>query len=112
MIAALITGTLLNDPVVRQAANGTAFATATLRVAAGADAIFVGVAVFTEAGVDRMRKLAKGGAMSAAGTLEQTEWTAKDGSARTGWRLTASEIMTVYAATKRRGQADDDGGAK
>lgn len=111
MIAALITGTLVNDPVVRQAANGTAFATATLRVAAGADAIFVGVAVFTDAGVDRMRKLAKGGSMSAVGTLEQTEWTTKDGSARNGWRLTASEILSVYQANKRRGQSDDGGRA-
>ena len=109
MIAALITGTLVGDPVERKAANGTAFATATLRVSAGADAIFVGVAVFTEAGVERMRKLAKGGALSAVGTLEQTEWTAKDGSVRNGWRLTASEVMTVYMANKRRGQADEGG---
>ena len=112
MIAALITGTLVGDPVVRMAANGTAFATATMRVPAGTDALFIGVAVFTEVGVDRMRKLAKGGALSAVGTLEQTEWTAKDGSTRTGWRMTASEVMTVYMANKRRGQADEGGRAE
>jgi len=112
MIAALITGTLVGDPVVRQAANGAAFATATLRVPAGTDALFIGVAVFTEAGVERMGKLAKGGALSAVGTLEQTQWIAKDGSARTGWRLTASEVLSVYQSAKRRGQAVDEGGSR
>ena len=46
------------------------------------------------------------GAVSACGVLEQTHWTGKDGAERTGWRLTASEGLTAYAATKKRRSAE------
>lgn len=49
-----------------------------------------------------------------ADPVERTTWTAKDGSERSGWRLTAAEILSVHQARKRReteprddDQADD-----
>lgn len=102
MIAALLHGSLVADPVERTTSKGAPFVTATIRVAAGAEALFVGVACFDSDGCERLAKLRKGATVAAAGTLEATEWTGKDGEERKGWRLTASEVLTVYAARKRR----------
>lgn len=108
MIAALVNGTLAADPVPRTTANGTPFWTATLRIPAGEDSLFVGVATFSETAGERLMRLAKGAALAAAGTLEQTTWTDKAGAERTGWRMTAAEILTVYQARKKRRSAEGD----
>ena len=102
MIAALIQGDLVADPVERTTAKGAPFVTATVRVAAGTEALFVGLACFDATGCERLAKLRKGASVAAAGTLEATEWTTREGETRRGWRLTASEVLTVYAARKRR----------
>ncbi|GMV00398.1 MAG: single-stranded DNA-binding protein [Burkholderiaceae bacterium] len=102
MIGALITGTLARDPEQRTARNGTGYVTATIRVPAGADAVFVSVTAFDQRAAERLMQMRTGGAVSACGTLEQTSWTTQAGEARTGWRLTASEILSVYQARKRR----------
>lgn len=102
MIAALIHGELVSDPVERVTAKGAPFATATVRVAAGAEALFVGLACFDATGCERLAKLRTGSTVAAAGALEATVWTGKDGEERKGWRLTASEVLTVHAARKRR----------
>lgn len=109
MIGALVSGTLIADPVGRSTREGKPFTTATLRVPAGEDAVFVGVAAFNTDAAERLAQMRKGGAASAVGVLEQTTWTGKDGTERTGWRLTASEVLTAYAATKKRRSAE--GGA-
>lgn len=101
MIAALVQGDLVTDPVARVTAKGSPFVTVTVRVPAGVESLFIGVACFDATGCERLRKLHKGSAVVAAGTLEATEWE-KDGETRRGWRLTATEILTVYAARKRR----------
>lgn len=106
MIGAIVTGTLVGDPVERQTRDGKPFVTATARVAAGEDAIFVGLAAFNETAAARLLQMRAGGAVSACGVLEQTHWTAKDGAERTGWRLNASEVLTAYAATKKRREAE------
>jgi single-stranded DNA-binding protein len=90
------------DPVARTAANGKPFWTASVRVPAGSEALFVGLTTFSETAGERLMRLHKGSAVAAAGTLEPTAWTGKDGEERRGWRLTASEVLTVYEATKRR----------
>lgn len=106
MISALISGTLVADPVERTTREGKTFVTATARVAAGEDAIFVGIAAFERTAAERLAQMRKGGDVAACGVLEQNTWTAKDGTERTGWRLTASEVLTAYAATKKRRQAE------
>ncbi len=106
MIGAIVTGTLVGDPVERTTREGKPFVTATARVAAGEDAIFVGLAAFNETAAARLLQMRAGGAVSACGVLEQTHWTAKDGTERTGWRLTANEVMTAYGASKKRRSAE------
>jgi len=101
MIAALVKGDLISEPVERTTAKGAPFVTATVRVPAGADALLVGIATFDRTAGERLAKLHKGASVAAAGTLEATEWE-KDGETRPGWRLTATEILTVYAARRRR----------
>lgn len=110
MIRALIQGDLVGDPVERSTAKGSTFVTATVRVPAGNEALFVGVACFEATGCERLMKLRKGASFAAAGTLEATEWSGKDGETRKGWRLTATEVLSVYQARKRRddGKADAD----
>lgn len=102
MIGALISGDLVADPVERTTRKGERFVTATARVPAGDDAVFVGIAAFDAAAADRLAKLRKGSPVSAAGVLEQTSWTTQAGEVRTGWRLTASEVLSAYQATKKR----------
>ena len=101
MISALITGDLISDPVERTTAKGAPFVTATMRVPAGADALLVGIATFDRTAGERLAKLHKGASVAVAGTLEATEWE-KDGETRKGWRLTATEVLSVYQARKRR----------
>ena len=109
MIGALVSGDLIADPVERTTQAGKPFTTATLRVPAGAEAIFIGVAAFDRTAAERLAQMRKGGTVAAVGVLEQTTWTGKDGSERTGWRLTASEVLTAYAATKKRRSAEGSG---
>jgi len=45
MIAALVHGDLISEPVERTTAKGAPFVTATVRVPAGADALLVGIAI-------------------------------------------------------------------
>ena len=101
MIAAWVHGDLISEPVERTTAKGAPFVTATVRVPAGADTLLVGIATFDRTAGERLAKLHKGATVAAAGTLEATEWE-KDGETRRGWRLTATEILSVYAARKRR----------
>ena len=102
MIGALITGDLVSDPVGRTTAKGGRFLTATLRVPAGAEALFIGIACFDATGCERLAKLRKGAVVAAAGTLELATWTSKDGTERTSWRLTVGELLSPYQARKRR----------
>lgn len=106
MIGALVSGTLVADPIERSTREGKPFTTATLRVPVGEDAIFIGVAAFETVAAGRLAQMRKGGTASAAGVLEQTAWTGKDGTERIGWRLTASEVLTAYAATRKRRAAE------
>jgi single-stranded DNA-binding protein len=108
VIGALVTGTLVGDPVERQTREGKPFVTATARVAAGEDAIFVGIAAFEPTAAARLLQMRKGGVVAACGVLEVNNWTTQAGEARTGWRMTASEVMTSYAATKKRREGVGD----
>ena len=102
MIAALIQGDLTGDPAERTTAKGGKFWTASLRVAAGAEAMFIGIATFSESAGARLLRSKKGDSIAAVGSLEQTVWEGRDGEQRAGWRLTAHEVMSVYEAQKRR----------
>lgn len=102
MIGALIAGELSAEPSERTASNGNRYWTASARVAAGGEAIFVGITAFDPKAGERLMALHKGSSIAAVGTLEATSWTGKDGTERKGWRLLAHEVLSVYQARKRR----------
>ena len=105
MIGALVSGTLANDPQERATKSGNPMAVASLRVSAGAEALFVSVTAFDSEACARLLALRKGSSVSAAGALEATVWTGSDGAERKGWRLTAVEVLSAYQANKRRAAA-------
>jgi single-stranded DNA-binding protein len=94
--------------MARTASNGSQYWTVNLRVPAGPEVAFVKMTTFSETAGERLMRLHKGSAVAAAGVLEQTSWTGKDGEERRGWRLTASEVLSVYQARKRRDDAPRD----
>ncbi len=102
MIDAIISGPLTGEPTERTASNGNRYWTASARVAAGTESLFVGIAVFDPTAGERLMRLHKGSSIAAAGTLEVTSWTDKTGAERKGWRLLAHEVLSVYQARKRR----------
>jgi single-stranded DNA-binding protein len=102
MISALVHGELVTEPVQRTSAAGKPFWTCSARVAAGSEAIFVGISTFSETAGVRLMALHKGATLAAVGPLEATTWQTKSGEARQGWRLTANEVLTAYQASKRR----------
>jgi hypothetical protein len=107
MIAALISGSLIADPVRRQTRNGGTFATGTLRVSAGADSVVVGLVTVDAAACERLLKL-QGvrpvGCRRAGGEhLDRQE-----GKERSGWRLAVTEIMSLAQARRRRAEAAEE----
>ena len=110
MIAALLQGVLAGDPMRRTSPRtGAAFATASVRVAVGAESIFVGVSVFDETGIERLMRLSKGGAVAVAGALELNAWVDREGKDRRDWRVTATEILSVHQARRRREDSEAKG---
>lgn len=102
MISALIQGELIADPVSRTTQAGATFATTTVRVPAGADATLIGLATFSATAAEKLLNLRKGDSVAASGVLEANVWTDRNGEERRGWRLTATQVLTVYEANKRR----------
>lgn len=102
MIDALIVGDLSTEPAERTASNGNRYWTASARVAAGSESVFVSLATFDPKAGARLMTLHKGSSIAAVGTLEATSWTDKIGAERKGWRLLAHEVLTVHQARKRR----------
>lgn len=108
MISALVQGTLSDAPAERTASSGSRYWTASMRVAAGADALFVGLVTFSETAGARLARLEKGSPLAVAGTLEVSRCSGRDGQERSGWRLTASEVLTLAEARRQR-RADSGG---
>lgn len=102
MIHAMTQGTLVGAPVERTSQKGTRFATASLRVPVGGEVAFVSLTAFDEAAVARLLELHAGSGVAATGELQLNNWTAKDGTERSGWRLIATEVLSVNQARRRR----------
>lgn len=102
MIGALLSADLSSKPTERTASNGNRYWTASARVAAGPEAIFVRITTFDAKVGARLMTLHKESSLAAVGTLEATTWTDKAGTERKGWRLLAHEVLTVHQARKRR----------
>jgi single-stranded DNA-binding protein len=102
MISALAQGELIADPKQRLTASGKAFATGTVRVGAGPESVLIGIAAFSETAAASLGRLKSGDTLAASGVLELNIWQDREGKERRDWRVTATQIMTLYEATKRR----------
>lgn len=106
MIDALITGKLFKAAEARTSKNGNTFVTATLTAAdADQQRQFVKVIAFREAVCDQLLALASGDSLAVSGPLKVSTYTAKDGSTKVSYDVTAEAVMTLYALSKKRAKA-------
>ena len=102
MISALIQGELIGEPKLRMTSAGKPFATAMVRVSAGAEAVLISVTAFSEGAQAILLRLKAGDSLGASGVMELNLWKDSTGQEHRGWRLTAHQVMTVYEVGKRR----------
>lgn len=107
MISALIQGELHGDPKQRATNTGKPFVTASTRVGVGSESVFIGIAAFNDSARAALGRLKSGDTLAVNGLLELNVWQDREGKERRDWRLTATGVLTVYEATKRRKAATE-----
>lgn len=109
MMCALVVGVLKDAPAVRTSKAGREFLTATLRVLTGGErgSLFIDVMAFEAGVVESLRVMKAGAPIALSGEMTPTTWTAKDGTTRSGWRMTASAMLTPEMPNKGSGQQMD-----
>lgn len=102
MLSVLLQGTLTSDPVRRTAANGTAFATATMRVTTeNGESVLASVITFSESSVEALLALRSGDGAAIAGESSVNHWE-KNGEHRVGLRVAAQRVLTIHEARRER----------
>jgi single-stranded DNA-binding protein len=105
VLSVLVEGSLIAAPVSRTSGKGSTFVTAQMRCAAdGGESILVSVIAFGADVADALVSLGKGDALAVAGRASLSRWE-KDGQAHVGLKVTATRVLSVYSAGKRRAQA-------
>jgi single-stranded DNA-binding protein len=108
VIAALISGTLLDKPVQRMSRNDRKFATAKLRASAGdGQVLFADLIAFAQSAVEALLALDRGDAVSVAGELAVSTWTAKTGEVRVTLKCTVATVMSAYGLRRKRQAASN-----
>lgn len=108
MLNALASGQIIREPKSGTSASGTRWANTTIRCATGTDkegaalTAFVNVVAFGDV-ADGLSRLTQGDSVSVQGPLRQTEYQAKDGTARNGLEIVANALLTAYQISKKRG---------
>lgn len=102
MIEALISGKLMGTPSQRTGRNGNPFTVANVRVPTGDGAVFCHVIAFSDSARLALLALADGDAVALAGSLKVGTWQAKDGTHHPSLDMTASQVLTVYHAARKR----------
>ena len=102
MLDVLVSGKLFRDPQVRMGQSGKPFTTALIRVPVenGEESMLVSTIAFGEVG-EKLGQLKSGDAVSLAGSAKLSSWE-KDGELKHGLSVTASAILSVHDARKRR----------
>lgn len=107
MIDALISGRLRGAPSVRTGSNGAPFAV--FRVSAadktGASVLCSCIA-FSATVMEAVQRLSDGDSIAVTGEAAITTWNASDGTPRQGLDVTAHQVLTAYAVTRKRKAAD------
>ena len=103
MMDALIAGKLHARPEVRTSKNGSPYATAKLRAAAGdGDLLFVNVIAFEPATVAALLALDAGDSLAVTGSLTPKVWQDRDGNHRPAIDLVAQQVLTAYHVNRKR----------
>jgi len=108
MIDALVTGKLIQNPVLRTGASGKPFTNFLLSVGVGEDQpIVVSGIAFGEAS-ERISRLTKGAPVSVIGSLKPSTWSDKaTGETKHGFNITVNNSLSPYDIQKRRKPKDD-----
>lgn len=103
MIEGLISGTLLGLAETRQGKNGSSYALAKVK-AAGADTepLIVNVIAFANEVSAGLMALDDGDAVALTGALTPKVWTDKQGNTRPALDMVATQILTVYHASRKQ----------
>jgi single-stranded DNA-binding protein len=103
MIDALVAGKLYGTAAVREAKNGSRFATAKVRVTTvTGEGLFVNVIAFAAPAVESLLALADGDSVALSGELTPKVWMDKNGDARPSLDLVAHAVLTAYHVTRKR----------
>ena len=103
MIDALIAGRIYGAPQSRTSKNGNPFVTAKIRTPmANGEASFVNVIAFSDSAQAALLALQDGDSAAIAGELKASAYTAADGTAKPSLDLTAHQVLTAYAVTRKR----------
>ena len=107
MIDALISGRLRGAPSVRTGSNGAPFAL--FRVSAadktGASLLCSCIA-FSATAIEAVQRLSDGDSIAVSGEVAISTWSGGDGTLRHGLDVTAHQVLTAYAVTRKRKAAD------
>jgi single-stranded DNA-binding protein len=108
----LTIGTLHCKPERRTgASSGKGYVTAQLRTSAGEGAsVFLRLAAFSETAGAALLALDAGDAVAVAGELKLTAWVDREGNARPSADLVVGQVLTPYAAKKKRAAVAAAGG--
>lgn len=100
---ALLTGKLFQRAEERISKAGKPYVTARVRVpVSDAEAVFVNVICFSESGCAALLALSDGDSVSITGSIKPTAWLDRSSNPCAGLAMTASQVMSVYAARAKR----------
>ena len=103
MIDALISGRVYGQPTRRVGKSGKPFVTAKMRAPTrNNESVFVNCVAFGDHVMAGLLALADGAGVAIAGELTADTWTDKEGKARAGLNLVASELLTTFHVNRRR----------
>ena len=96
MIQALIAGTLLAKPEVREGKNGSSFTLSKLRTVAGdGESLIVNAIAFSPQASASLLALEDGDAVAVAGALTPKVWLDKQGNARPALDMIVSRVLVA-----------------
>jgi single-stranded DNA-binding protein len=105
MLSVLLEGTLTAAPASRTSIKGQPYTTAKVRATAeDGETLWASVIAFGTEPAEALAALASGDAVAIAGHAALNTWE-KDGKHYVGLKVTATRVLSVYAAGKRRSVA-------
>ena len=107
MFDALISGRLRGAPSVRTGNNGKPFAL--FRLGAfdkSGESLLCSCIAFSATAIEAVQRLSDGDSIAVSGEVAISTWNASDGSPRHGLDVTAHQVLTPYAVSRKRKATD------